>query len=244
MPAVTELPTHIQDIRRLRVEAGLNQLELDDRVGVADGYTAKIESGARNPALSMIGFYATALTAEVRVMSKQSDQTIPAFEGGNDLARAKSFSRDKGYRIEKEIVDKLMSIDVSAERVIASGAFGRFDSNLEHDLRVCGLTGEVKARANGAGFITLEQWKGTAEILFLRRDRAEPMVVLDWETFSKIIKAYQEVHQCPMPAPAPVSKKADPQSPSATPSPQAPAEALASHPRLAPPRRSKRSSGI
>jgi hypothetical protein len=36
----------------------------------------------------------------------------------------------------------------------------------------------VKARANGESFATLERWLGDADALFLRRDRASPIVVL------------------------------------------------------------------
>ena len=37
------------------------------------------------------------------------------------------------------------------------------------------LVGEVKTRGNGEGFALLERWLGDADMLFLRRDRAEPL---------------------------------------------------------------------
>lgn len=181
-------PAYIQDILRLRLERGLTQEQLDDIIGVADGYTAKLESLARNPTLQMLIFYARGLNAQVRLMQDQEHITIPDFE--DDMARSKSFSRNKGTRIENEIVQHLTDEGVEASRVLASGAFGRFDKNLAHDLRVEGLTAEVKARANGKGFATLEQWIGDAELLFLRRDRQKPMVTMNWETFVALAKAY------------------------------------------------------
>jgi hypothetical protein len=39
---------------------------------------------------------------------------------------------------------------------------------------VCG----VKARKSGKGFAMLERWLGDANVLFLRRDRAEPLIAL------------------------------------------------------------------
>ena len=36
----------------------------------------------------------------------------------------------------------------------------------------------MKARSTGAGFATLERWLGENDVLFLRRDRQEPIVVL------------------------------------------------------------------
>jgi hypothetical protein len=41
---------------------------------------------------------------------------------------------------------------------------------------------EVKARASGEGFTTLERWLGDADALFLRCDRADPLVVSAWPT--------------------------------------------------------------
>jgi hypothetical protein len=35
---------------------------------------------------------------------------------------------------------------------------------------------------SGAGFATLERWLGDADALFLRRYRADPLVVLPWTT--------------------------------------------------------------
>ena len=40
------------------------------------------------------------------------------------------------------------------------------------------LVAEVKARKNGSGFALLEKWLDTYDVLFLRRDRADPLVLL------------------------------------------------------------------
>jgi hypothetical protein len=84
-------------------------------------------------------------------------------------------SRDKGARCEREIVHLHRDAGIAAERVPLSGAAGGMFSG---DLAVPGLgRAEVKARGNGAGFALLERWLGDHDALFLRRDRALPLVV-------------------------------------------------------------------
>jgi len=74
---------------------------------------------------------------------------------------------------------------VPAQRVPLSGAAGgRFTG----DVWIGDWRAEVKARANGNGFKTLEKWLGENDLLFLRRDRQKPMVVLTWETYAGLIK--------------------------------------------------------
>jgi len=102
-------------------------------------------------------------------------------------------SRDKGQRRERQIVALHVALGVPAERVPLSGAT-RYQGN-GADLDVypfsrdgTPLCGEVKARANGEGFKTLERWLGENDMLFLVRDRQEPMVVLPWDTWRRLLK--------------------------------------------------------
>jgi hypothetical protein len=46
------------------------------------------------------------------------------------------------------------------------------------------LVAEVKSRRSGAGFVTLEKWLGEYDCLFLRRNSAEPMVLLRWRVWA------------------------------------------------------------
>lgn len=95
------------------------------------------------------------------------------------------FSRDKGNRIEREIVGKLREIGIEAEKVPLSGAAG---GSFGGDIVAPKLgTIEVKCRADGSGFVTLERWLGDNDALVLRRDRAEPLMVLPWSTFARLI---------------------------------------------------------
>jgi len=93
--------------------------------------------------------------------------------------------RDKGARAERDIVDRHKAIDVHAERYPLSGASRFRGAGHDVDLYPFGrdaapLVAEVKARKNGSGFALLEKWLGEHQVLFLRRDRADPLVVLPW----------------------------------------------------------------
>tara|TARA_B100000929_G_scaffold179541_2_gene142220 strand:- start:1759 stop:2040 length:282 start_codon:yes stop_codon:yes gene_type:complete len=79
---------------------------------------------------------------------------------------------------------------IEAERVPLSGACGgNYSGDIKLWLHNCELLprneyiAEVKCRKNGAGFKTIEKWLADNDLLFLKRDRAEPMVVLTWESF-------------------------------------------------------------
>jgi Holliday junction resolvase len=97
-------------------------------------------------------------------------------------------SRDKGYRAERGLVHAHLDIGIHAHRVPLSGAsqYDRGDLKIKHSARE--LVAEVKARASGEGFKTLERWLGEHDLIFLRRDRATPLVVLPWSTYVLLFK--------------------------------------------------------
>jgi hypothetical protein len=94
-------------------------------------------------------------------------------------------SKSKGNRIEREIVHRHRAAGIDAERVPLSGAAG---GSYTGDLRIeGGLVVEVKARAGGDGFKTLERWLGDNDLLFLRRDRSDPLVVMPWSLYEQLM---------------------------------------------------------
>ncbi len=102
-------------------------------------------------------------------------------------------SRDKGQRRERQIVALHVALGIHAERVPLSGA-SRYQGN-GADIDVCvdgkdagALVGEVKARRGGEGFKTLEKWLGANDMLFLVRDRADPLVVGPWRVWERLVK--------------------------------------------------------
>jgi hypothetical protein len=81
---------------------------------------------------------------------------------------------------------------LKGERVPLSGQSRYRGNGSDIDLYPWGSDGpplccEVKARASGAGFTTLERWLADADVLFLRRDRGEPLVVLPWATWARLV---------------------------------------------------------
>jgi Holliday junction resolvase len=99
--------------------------------------------------------------------------------------------RDKGYRVERELVLSHRAFGVPAERVPLSGGQG---GSFTGDIRILsdeyGFLAEVKARKDGAGFKQLEQWLGTNDVLFLKRNNAQPLVVVGWDAWLRLIMAY------------------------------------------------------
>jgi len=101
-------------------------------------------------------------------------------------------SRRKGKRIENKVRKLHEGLGVKAELVPLSGAIKYRGNGADLDVYVRGpeaapMIAEVKARANGEGFKTLEGWLKDFDLLFLVRDRAEPMVVLPWNTYAELI---------------------------------------------------------
>lgn len=90
----------------------------------------------------------------------------------------------KGDRIEREIVEFHKDIGIPAQRVPLSGAAGGLFTG---DVVIADMRAEVKARANGSSWKTLERWLGNNQLLFLRKDRAKPLVVMPFSTYEKLM---------------------------------------------------------
>jgi hypothetical protein len=85
------------------------------------------------------------------------------------------------------------ALGVHAERYPLSGASRFRGSGHDIDLYVFGrkagpLVAEVKSRRDGAGFTTLERWLGDFDALFLRRNHADPLIVLPWRLWARIVE--------------------------------------------------------
>jgi Holliday junction resolvase len=102
-------------------------------------------------------------------------------------------SRTKGARIERELVALHLQLGVHAERYPLSGASRFRGSGHDLDIYALGqdeapLVAECKARKRGQGFAVLERWLGEYDALFLRRNNAEPVVVLPWRVWAQLLE--------------------------------------------------------
>jgi Holliday junction resolvase len=100
------------------------------------------------------------------------------------------FSRSKGNRTERGIVQLLQNAGFAAERVPLSGAArGRFGGDISVPLLGTDRRVEVKCRANG--FAQLYAWLTDADFLVVKADRREPLVVLRLSEAIKLIKTIE-----------------------------------------------------
>ena len=104
------------------------------------------------------------------------------------------FSRSKGVRGERKVIDKLEKIGIRAMRTANSGAAHTIskDKALSATYRgdlFCKLgewvfSSEVKARADDSGWKCVKEWLGNADMLFICEDRKEALVVMPFHILS------------------------------------------------------------
>jgi hypothetical protein len=67
----------------------------------------------------------------------------------------------------------------SSRRTALIYAFGR---------EAAPLVAECKARGNGGGFLQLERWLGEYDLLVLKRNYADPLVLLPWRMWARLLE--------------------------------------------------------
>jgi hypothetical protein len=101
--------------------------------------------------------------------------------------------RAKGNRVERALVRLLQNAGFGAERIPLSGAAGgRFGGDISVPLLGVDRTVEVKARANG--FRELYSWLDGRDLLVVRADRREPLVIIPLKLATEIAVATQTPH--------------------------------------------------
>ncbi len=101
-------------------------------------------------------------------------------------------SREKGARTEREAVAILQDAGIAAVKIPLSGACGgRFAGDITAPVLGVDRLLEVKCRA--AGFTEIYRWIGLHYAVVIRRDRAEPLVVVRLKDFAQLaIRADKE----------------------------------------------------
>ena len=105
-------------------------------------------------------------------------------------------SRDKGNRTERGIVAALQAAGFAAVRVPLSGsAGGRFSGDVVMPLLGRDLCLEVKARADG--FRELYSWLDERDVLIVKADRQEALVVVRLSLATEVAAAAdKQVPRC------------------------------------------------
>jgi Holliday junction resolvase len=94
-------------------------------------------------------------------------------------------SRQKGNRTERAIVRLLQERGFAAERVPLSGAArGRFGGDVS--VPVLGVDRRVEVKCRGDGFRELYKWLDGADLLIVRADRRELLVVIPLKLAAEI----------------------------------------------------------
>jgi hypothetical protein len=111
--------------------------------------------------------------------------------------------REKGGRLERHLVKRLQAAGFACERIPLSGAAGgSFSGDLSIPLLGLDRVAECKARSNG--FARLYGWLKKRDLLILRVDRQEPLVVLPLKLAIEIARAAENAPRpCPSPTMAP-----------------------------------------
>lgn len=91
--------------------------------------------------------------------------------------------RNKGNRVEREIVNYLKDNGIPAKRVPLSGAAEGFKGDIIID---GSLRAEVKARKDG--FKQIYDWLEGNDYLFIKANRKPVLVVMEIDEFIKLIK--------------------------------------------------------
>ncbi len=92
-----------------------------------------------------------------------------------------SASKAKGSGFELEVVRAHQRLGITARKMPLSGALG---GELSGDVQIAGLKGECKRRKKGfTGLYKALEQGGGNDVLFIRDDRRETLVVLPWHTW-------------------------------------------------------------
>ena len=96
--------------------------------------------------------------------------------------------RNKGSRIERELVTRLCDSGFNARRVPLSGMCAGYKGDISIKRGRAEYIAEVKSRASASGWRMVKMWLGDNDFLFLREDGVkEPLVVMNWKLFTDLL---------------------------------------------------------
>jgi hypothetical protein len=103
-------------------------------------------------------------------------------------------SRDKGLRAEREVVNLHRQLGFRCERLPLSG--GAYYQGKSHDIELHLFEGEAPIRCElkcrKSGFAQLHRWLSDNHALFLRQDNCDPLIVLPFCVWSRLIEGVRQ----------------------------------------------------
>lgn len=99
-------------------------------------------------------------------------------------------SRRKGYRTEHEIVKKLRGYGINTRRVPLSGGAPFFSGDILIEINGKEYKCEVKARKDG--FKQIYKWLEERDLLLIKADRKEYLVIIPLDLFINFIGGKKE----------------------------------------------------
>ena len=101
----------------------------------------------------------------------------------------------RGYQNEKWTEQKHKEAGIPCERVPLSGSIGgKYAGDLAiPDVNRRMFILECKARRGGAGFKVLEGWMKDKDILIVKRNYQDPLVVMSFDLYLRFMKVYMEM---------------------------------------------------
>lgn len=96
-------------------------------------------------------------------------------------------NRQRGDRMERDCVQRLLAMGIPASRVPLSGSAG---GDYSGDLRVevAGVKENIECKMRKRAWKDLYDWLPGHFALFIRTDRQEPLVVMSLDTFAVLAR--------------------------------------------------------
>jgi Holliday junction resolvase len=99
--------------------------------------------------------------------------------------------RQKGNRLERQIVNWLKESELDAFRVPYSGSMANFKGDVQIKTKHHRFTAEAKSRSGGFKF--LYDNLGINNFLIIRKDREKPLVIMDFNQFLELMKTVDKL---------------------------------------------------
>jgi hypothetical protein len=95
------------------------------------------------------------------------------------------FSKDKGARVERYLVNRFQEMGISAKRVPLSGAMADYPGDIV--LPWIGREADIEAKARADGFKELYKWIKPRKGLIVKANRQEPLVIVRINDFAELL---------------------------------------------------------